>query len=316
MWAITNGCMHEELPRFKDACADLLFADPPYGEGVKMPYSRGASPRGGAYTMIQEDWDNPELNDIGAINERIVTEAWRVLKPGGILAVTCSNTNVPWFFNRLGTSAKTKINPKDPTEVRFKFLNANIWLKTNAVPYMQAKQLGRCAPSYEYVLIYAKGMRKTFHYEWMRDHKTPLERALQADPEETTQLRDVWCIPQDTLSYTPWIRDENGKAIRHPAQKAKKVLERVIVAYTNPGDLIIDPCCGSGASGAVSITHGRSYWGIERDPKWARIAEEHLIHSCPTVRHATENHHAIDLSMIAPIMTATYQQVAQIGGVS
>ncbi len=46
--------------------------------------------------------------------------------------------------------------------------------------------------------------------------------------------------------------------------------------FTEPGDLVLDPFCGSGTTGVACLRLGRRFIGIEKDPKWANVARERM----------------------------------------
>jgi DNA modification methylase len=54
------------------------------------------------------------------------------------------------------------------------------------------------------------------------------------------------------------------------------MLRRIVAAASKPGDLVIDPFCGSGSTGAAAIAHGRRFIGIEKNPDYAARAAERL----------------------------------------
>lgn len=62
----------------------------------------------------------------------------------------------------------------------------------------------------------------------------------------------------------------------HPTQKPLALLEDFIRAFTDPGDLILDPFAGSGTTGVAAIRLGRRFIGWERDPKYHAIAVKRL----------------------------------------
>jgi DNA modification methylase len=62
----------------------------------------------------------------------------------------------------------------------------------------------------------------------------------------------------------------------HPYEKPYSLLERLIRIYSNPGDMILDPFCGSGRIGIAALRTGRSFIGIEQDPKWFELAKENI----------------------------------------
>lgn len=59
-----------------------------------------------------------------------------------------------------------------------------------------------------------------------------------------------------------WPRDNDSEKI-HPTQKPVQLLQRLIALFTDPGEVVIDPCCGSGASVIAASRLGRSGYGFE-----------------------------------------------------
>lgn len=68
-------------------------------------------------------------------------------------------------------------------------------------------------------------------------------------------------------------REERGS---HPTQKPVGVMQWVLELATKPGDVVLDPFCGSGTTGVACIRLGRRFIGIERDAKYADVARERL----------------------------------------
>lgn len=62
----------------------------------------------------------------------------------------------------------------------------------------------------------------------------------------------------------------------HPTQKPLSLMIWVLENYTQPGDLVFDPCAGSGTTGVAAIKTGRRFVGIERDPDYFAIAEKRI----------------------------------------
>ena len=66
------------------------------------------------------------------------------------------------------------------------------------------------------------------------------------------------------------------KAEFHPTQKPVALCEYLIKTYTNPGDLVLDNCMGSGTTGLACLNTGRDFIGIEKDPTYFTIAQNRL----------------------------------------
>lgn len=62
----------------------------------------------------------------------------------------------------------------------------------------------------------------------------------------------------------------------HPTQKPLPLMLKLIEQFTDPGDLVLDPYCGSGTTGVACLRLGRRFVGVERDPKYAALAVERL----------------------------------------
>lgn len=75
------------------------------------------------------------------------------------------------------------------------------------------------------------------------------------------------------LTVPFWSMPENTV---HPTQKPEKLLAKVILASTNPGDLVLDPFLGSGTTSVVAKKLGRRYLGIELDRHYCCLAEKRL----------------------------------------
>lgn len=79
------------------------------------------------------------------------------------------------------------------------------------------------------------------------------------------------------FNWFEWERD--GKEIPkiHPAQKSVKVLKRLIETFTDEGDVVIDPCCGSGATLRAAKELGRSAFGFEIDRNFYERAKNEML---------------------------------------
>ncbi len=79
------------------------------------------------------------------------------------------------------------------------------------------------------------------------------------------------------FNWFSWERD--GKEIPkiHPAQKSIKVLKRLIETFTDEGDIVIDPCCGSGTTLRAAYELGRSAYGFEIDRNFYQRAKDEML---------------------------------------
>lgn len=79
------------------------------------------------------------------------------------------------------------------------------------------------------------------------------------------------------FNWFPWEKD--GKEIPkiHPAQKPVKLLKRLIEIFTDPGDVVIDPCFGSGSTARAAVELGRNFYGFEINKEFYRRAKEEML---------------------------------------
>lgn len=66
------------------------------------------------------------------------------------------------------------------------------------------------------------------------------------------------------------------KSNLHPTQKPVALMEYMVKTYTNPGDVVLDNCMGSGTTGVACMNLARSFIGIEKDPVYFEIARERI----------------------------------------
>lgn len=78
----------------------------------------------------------------------------------------------------------------------------------------------------------------------------------------------------------------------HPTQKPVALMEYLIRTYTNPGDVVLDNCMGSGTTGVAAIQSGRRFIGIERDPDYFAIAKGRVLGTKPPGLSAVARFHA------------------------
>ncbi|TVQ08867.1 MAG: site-specific DNA-methyltransferase [Leptolyngbya sp. DLM2.Bin27] len=70
-----------------------------------------------------------------------------------------------------------------------------------------------------------------------------------------------------------WSMPENTD---HPTQKPEKLIAKLVLASSNPGDVVLDPFLGSGTTSVVAKKLGRRYLGIEQDPDYCCLAQKRL----------------------------------------
>ncbi len=121
----------------------------------------------------------------------------------------------------------------------------------------------RFSGRYEVVMWYTKGDDYTFNLDDVRiPSKYPGKRGfrgankgkLSCNPKGKNP-EDVWDIPN--------VKGNHVEKLDHPCQFPVGLIERLVLALTNEGDLVFDPFSGVASSGVASLIHNRIYWGCE-----------------------------------------------------
>jgi DNA modification methylase len=247
---IITGDSIQVLQRLPEASIDVIFADPPYNLQLQQDLWRPNQTRVDA---VDDDWD--QFADFAAYDA--FTEAWlrgarRVLKPTGTLWVIGTYHNI----FRVGRLLQ---------DLDFWILNDIVWEKTNPMPNFRGVRFTNAHET----LIWAqkqRGASYTFNYTAMK--------RLNGDK----QMRSDWELPLCTGAER--LRIDGAKG--HSTQKPEALLHRVILASTNPGDVVLDPFFGSGTTGAVAKKLGRRWIGIERNESYVKLATDRLAAIEPT----------------------------------
>jgi modification methylase len=144
-------------------------------------------------------------------------------------------------------------------DLGFWILNDVIWLKTNPTPNFRGR---RFTNAHETLIWCARdrNARHRFNHWAMKNLN------------ENLQMRSDWLLA--VCNGAERIKVDGRKG--HPTQKPEALLHRVILAATDPGDLILDPFFGSGTTGAVARRLGRHYLGIDNNAEYVRLARERI----------------------------------------
>lgn len=104
-------------------------------------------------------------------------------------------------------------------------------------------------------------------YPLKRHFKGPRKGELSGNPLGKNPS-DVWIIPN--------VKANHPEKTAHPAQFPVELVERLVLALTNPGGTVLDPYAGSGSSLIAAVKHGRRAYGCDISPEYVQIAHERL----------------------------------------
>jgi site-specific DNA-methyltransferase (adenine-specific) len=232
---IFQGDCLEILAAIPAEQVDLIFADPPYflsNNGITCHAGRMVSVNKG-------EWDRsrgPDANH--EFNRAWLAACQRVLKPNGTIWVS-------------GTSHVIHSVGFAMQQVGFKLLNDITWVKPNPPPNLSCRYFTHATET----LIWAARSSKSRHR---------FNYALMKELAGGKQMKSVWTMPPPDR----WEK-RFGK---HPTQKPVALLERILQAASNPGDLVFDPFMGSGTTLLTAFRLHRRALGCDMSLEWLDLS--------------------------------------------
>ena len=234
------GDTFELLKKIKPETVDMIFADPPY-----FLSDGGITCQNGAMVSVDKgDWDTALTTaDKHKFNRKWIRLCKKALKPDGTIWISGTLHNI----YSIGLALEQE---------GFKIINNITWQKTNPPPNLACKCFTHSTETILWAKKDDKKAKPTFHY------------ALMKEKNGGKQMKDVWTGP-----LTPPKEKKEGK---HPTQKPLYILERIIEASTNEGDLVLDPFCGSSTTGVAAKRLSRQYIGIDNNPEYLDLSVRRL----------------------------------------
>ena len=243
----------EILRQIPNESIDLIFVDPPYNLGKNYNvYVDKKSEK--EYLRWSYKWLN---------------ECIRLLKPSGSLFIV----NLPkWALKYM------------------LFLNKKLYLQHAIAWFGMSEPRGKIMPAHYTILWYTKSKNEfklnrselisiRFHprYVCLRNEcKLKLEQILSGNSMKfndelgySNELTDVWYDIHR-------LKHRSKRVPYHPCQLPEKLLERIILLTTDPGDIILDPMCGTGTTLVVAKKLNRHFIGIDIDPIYVEISRKRL----------------------------------------
>lgn len=221
----------------------MIFADPPYNLS-----NGGFSVHAGKRVSVNKgEWDKSKgFNGDYEFHYKWLDSCRRVLKPGGTLWVSGTYHSI----YQCGHAIQA---------LGYHILNDITWFKPNASPNLSCRFF---TASHE-TIIWARKEKKAkhlFNYDMMKQGEWP-EDLLK---KPNTQMRSVWSIG------TP--KPEEKKFGKHPTQKPFALLNRIILASTKIGDMVLDPFTGSSTTGIAAVKNHRKFIGIDTEKKYLDLS--------------------------------------------
>ena len=244
--ATISGDMRAVCPLLAPGCADLIISDPPYN--------------------LTKSYDGTAFRRRGAAEYEEYTRAWLaavepLLSPRGSIYVCCD-----WQSSLVIGRVR---------EVLFTVRNRITW----------QREKGRGARrnwknSMEDIWFATRGEEYTFDLDAVRQRRRVIA-PYRADGQPKDWVESAQGAYRDTcpsnfwddITVPFWSMAENTA---HPTQKPEKLLAKLILASSAPGDTVLDPFLGSGTTSVTAKKLDRHYIGIELEPRYCVWAEQRL----------------------------------------
>ena len=244
---INDDCV-KVLKNLEEDCVDFVLTSPPY-DNLRN------------YNGYNFDFEN------------IAQQIYRVIKPGGVIVWVTNDATING--SETGTSFKQALYFKDSG---LNLHDTMIFKKRNPIPQIYRK---RYSNEFEFMFVFSKGVVKTHnpimipceHAGLVLDSttyknysKNSQKRTKFANPVKDTKIKNnVW-------EYVVGKKKEDQEAKGHPAPVPCQLAEDHILSWTNKGDIVLDPMCGSGTTCKMAKKLGRNFIGVDMSKEYCKIA--------------------------------------------
>lgn len=244
------GDTFELIDMLEDECVDLIVCDGPYG-------------------VTSFEWD--KVGSIQQYNLELLKRFSRVLKPGGSLYLFGKDNCIDFI---------------DYTQ----YLRLNrriVWYQ----PSRLAQGKNNFTNNYDIIAYFSKGKPSVFNLDDIRVRQL-VELTQRRRCENVPSVKsgrygktkfnshgknpgDVW---GDIKQLTYKSKELMDRELLNTIQKPEKLIRRLVLASSNPGDLVLDPFSGVGTTAVVCKQTGRRFVGFEKNEKYLQIAIDRLEH--------------------------------------
>jgi len=251
--SVIHGDAVDILSKYEDDFVDLVVTSPPY-DGIR-------------------DYEGYVFEP-----NKMIKQLYRVLKPGGVVVWVVGDETVDG--SETGSSFKQALAFLD---IGFKLHDTMIYAK-NSSAFPARASGNRYSNVFEYMFVFSKGKPKTANLicdkrnRWAgwtswgtksnRDRQGNLVRKSREKPTPQYSPRNnIWYYSAgEGNSYT----DDLAK--KHPAPFPELLVRDHILTWTNEGDVVLDPMCGSGTTLKVANNMGRRWLGIDVGKSYCEVA--------------------------------------------
>lgn len=241
----------EQLP---DNCVALVVTSPPYFAGKEYE------------AAMQHESIPSSYREYLSMLRDVFSECWRVLEPGGRIAVNVANLGRKPYRSLSGDVSRILAD-----ELGYLLRGEVVWVKAKG-------SNGSCAwGSYgsaanpvlrdvsERIVIASKG-----RFDRARTRSVRARQGLPSEDTITPEDFRAWTL--DTWYFAP----ESARRVGHPAPFPVELPRRLIELNTYRGDCVLDPFMGAGQTALACLKTGRHYIGYDLDQSYVELAERRI----------------------------------------
>lgn len=251
MVSIIEGDCREKLQELidKGVTVDMTITSPPYDDM-----------RSYGNTL---EWNLDICKDI-------IKLLYKITKPGGV---------VVWVINdktKKGSETTTSFKQALAfVETGFNLNDTMIWKKENPLP--QVKQ-PRYNQVFEYMFVFSKGLPTTFNPIMVpcKCAGKKYDSTCKNIGGEDGRTHKTFNINKEKVKDNIWEIAVAQNKTNHPAVFPEKLAYDHILTWSNEGDTVLDPFCGSGTSGIAAIKLKRNFIGIEKVPEYCELSKNRI----------------------------------------
>lgn len=276
-----------EVERFAGQ-VQCVYADPPFNTGKSFARTRPFGQKGWAgrqRPLSYPAYSDALSADYGAMLERLAVLSHTLLKDTGVFCL-----HLDW---RESAGARLLC---DRIFGEANFINEIIWSYESG-----GRATSHFSRKHDVILLYARSRKYRFNISRVPIPRTEVRKnhmkkcvdsdgrfysSIVARGKEYRYYDDEPTYPSDVWTDIGHLQQRDPERTGYATQKPLRLLERLLLPVTEPGDLIADPCCGSGTSLEAAQRLGCRFLGMDCSPEavalsLARLEQKDLTVLCP-----------------------------------
>ena len=273
----------EALSRIMPGSVSLVYMDPPFRTGKKFEARLKAAPSGDgekdAQVRVAAYSDNLPRGEYLQLLGRTLEASKLLLTDDGLVFV-----HVDYREHAHIRLLMDEIFGEEH------FLNEIIWAYESG-----GRSKNFFSRKHDVILLYAKTKDYDLHIEdaavlLAGDKKNHMARAVDEDGRSYRSIRsggkvyryydDEPVPPSDVWTDISHLQQRDPQRTGYETQKPLKLLERIVKCASRPGDLVLDPFCGSGTTLEAAFKNGRRFIGIDINPAVTEYVRRRTAGSC------------------------------------